>query len=793
MAQKSKFWIYALGHRPKNAVNNLLTTFYILLITKFGYGAAQLLEDTQYYYVGCYTERTDLPQESIFSKTPQSCIEICEHQTHKYAILSAEQCYCSDNLIAEERQDEQLCNKRCMANKSQYCGGAGVHSYYIIITARDASPNNLKVTNATENSLTITWQAVLSIKRTAPGMNAAQTLEVTNYLIKYEVMHTYSSLPFFPQHEFILQSTEQSFEITDLHPATDYNISVDAMCGELTCGSASVVGSTIVGTPSPTPRQPRILATTDETISIEIPPIKNDNGPVTRVLIIVERLDDLLSQPFDSDLLGTWQSAQKNGVPYYITGELDYQQTDQNRSRDFVVGDGKRYGAYSNPVLDNKKGHVHISLGIVSILNGNTKTLYTHSTHDQHQTSLDDFTYATFDSGRESIIALAVTCVIFGTCLVLSLMTYFYLRYKTCQSRGGLGNAHEMTMQVPIIERENNGFVVEDDLPTADNFKQQLDEIVTSLENTQRLHRNALRMNVNDIVAEGRYGEVITGKLISSSVPEVNYDCQLHVLSLDDLSSNDQAHLLKDFRNLSRLQRHEHILDFYGVSASADWFYIVFEYQAVSLKRRLIESRRAPNSAPAERISSLTEQLVLQWIYEITNAMEYLNSCKIVHKELCTHSVFVTADSKIKLSIFGPIPFASNRQKVDITRWLAPETLRHQHYSTKSDVWSFGCVAWECCTLGGTLYANIANSQQLLDAIKCGARPVQPDFVYQDLYQLLLNCWQLEPSERTTFDDIAYNVRQLMTSPKHALCFDRTPNNAIDTLPYYLPMLETLN
>lgn len=414
---------------------------------------------------------------------------------------------------------------------------------------------------------------------------------------------------------------------------------------------------------------------------------------------------------------------------------------------------------------------------------------------------MDNFSYSTFDAGSNSVLALVVTCSIFAICFIVSVIAYFYLRYKTCQLRAGdRDNSHEMTMQQPIIERENNGFVVEDDLPpTVENFKEQLNSLVDRLETSKRIPRNNLRLNVNDVIATGNYGDVITGKLMQNSLPESTADCQLNVLSLDELTSFDQAKLLQEFRNLIKLQQHPNILDFYGVSASTDWFYFVFEHQMVSLKRRLIESRRAPSSAPVQRITSLSEQLILQWIYEIASALEYLSKAKVIHKHLNSHCIYVTAEMKLKISVFGPSPNVQNQKRVDLTRWLAPEVLRYQHYSSKSDVWSFAIVAWECCSLGGTPYPQINSSNKVLDALKSGSRPAQPSFVYQDLYQMLLNCWTLEPSERTNFEDITFNVRQMMTSPRHALCFDvlpstRSANDAVvDALPFYMPLLEMEN
>lgn len=144
-------------------------------------------------------------------------------------------------------------------------------------------------------------------------------------------------------------------------------------------------------------------------------------------------------------------------------------------------------------------------------------------------------------------------------------------------------------------------------------------------------------------------------------------------------------------------------------------------------------------------------------------------------------------DDVVKLLFFGPTHLNEGEKVADISRWHSPEVLKSQfNYSTKSDVWSFGVLMWECCTLGATPYGNVVSSD-LLPRIRNGARPEQVPFIYDDLYQLFLNCWELDASERPSFDDINCYVKQLMTSVKHSLSFDNRDNIV---LPYHLPLLE---
>ena len=69
----------------------------------------------------------------------------------------------------------------------------------------------------------------------------------------------------------------------------------------------------------------------------------------------------------------------------------------------------------------------------------------------------------------------------------------------------------------------------------------------------------------------------------------------------------------------------------------------------------------------------------------------------------------------------------------------------------KSDVWSLGCVLWETVSLGATLYPGV-HAQDVMTRVMRGLRAPHPLGASDVLFQLMLNCWMLDPYERPVND-----------------------------------------
>lgn len=147
--------------------------------------------------------------------------------------------------------------------------------------------------------------------------------------------------------------------------------------------------------------------------------------------------------------------------------------------------------------------------------------------------------------------------------------------------------------------------------------------------------------------------------------------------------------------------------------------------------------------------------------------MEYLASKRCVHRDLAARNVLVCENNVLKIADFG---LARNIQgdyyrkttdgRVPI-KWMAPESLSGQRYTSQSDVWSYGVVLWELMTLGRSPYPGI-NAHDLHPLLEGGYRMPAPYNCPPEVYQLMRQCWERKPDLRPTFSQLTLLLDRLL-------------------------------
>ncbi|KAG4077505.1 hypothetical protein HA402_002932 [Bradysia odoriphaga] len=559
----------------------------------------------QGFAIGCYEASNSNQSNHHRVRTVDECLDLCEKSFFEIAAISNVFCWCTESINAVELNDTE-CNIQCVGNAKQICGGPSSESYYQTGVEVAGPATNVRQVERSQTSITIKWD------------EPQQKKFLRNYIVRVNPIKTFakSLLP----GQWTVPKENKSSE----------------------GGVASVTIETEIGIPEPEPQQPTVLSRGDTSLVIEIKPQTNINGPISFYHVIVLYVDNGLVQQFDENLLTNFKQAQEDGTNYYITAELEY----QDSVRRFTIGDGRYYRGYQNIAL-TPDSHVHVSIGIVSIMGNLTTRRYASTSHEQHDVMI---TIREDENNGQSdlvIVTLVVACIIFGLLLVCSIIAYFYLRIRLNHRLRRLpSDHHELTLQGPIIEVENNGYIPDDYLKG--NFEQKLNDLLDRVPNAQKYPRNMLALDVNHIVGSGNYGDVIVGHLNRRR-------CQVHVVS-DDMEPLDQMQFLKDFAQIQQISSHPNVLGFLGICQTPDWLYVMFEEATITLKKRLIDARVTPNFDP-HRFSTLSEEFVLRLLAELSDAMDYLSMHQFVHRKLCSYNICLTSQDEIKISAFGATPF----------------------------------------------------------------------------------------------------------------------------------------
>ncbi|XP_078380217.1 uncharacterized protein LOC144663159 [Oculina patagonica] len=237
----------------------------------------------------------------------------------------------------------------------------------------------------------------------------------------------------------------------------------------------------------------------------------------------------------------------------------------------------------------------------------------------------------------------------------------------------------------------------------------------------------------------------------------------------------DKKDLLSELELLKILKPHPHVIKLIGCVTESEPLLVLIEYIPYGDLLGYLRKSRGLNDTyfndpDVKPQTNLTSQQLIKFAWQIADGMSYLCSNKIIHRDLAARNVLVGEGEKCKVTDFG---MARNVYQDDIytkesrgrlpVKWTAYEGLLYGIYTTQSDVWSFGVVLYEIFTVGGSPYPGI-NGREIPNKLQKGYRMPKPKHVDDQLYQIMLQCWQENPNDRPTFSKLKDTITRMAQS-----------------------------
>lgn len=148
----------------------------------------------------------------------------------------------------------------------------------------------------------------------------------------------------------------------------------------------------------------------------------------------------------------------------------------------------------------------------------------------------------------------------------------------------------------------------------------------------------------------------------------------------------------------------------------------------------------------------------------IVNGMMYLNEKGIVLRDLKPANIGFDEQGKVVLFDFGmarKVAECDSDEMCGSPRYMAPEVMAHKGYSHKTDVYSFGVILYEICSLSlayndlGKYDNSLAEFNRLVIG---GMRPNLNKIACPRTKKLIEDCWNGDPTQRPSFDEINQQI-----------------------------------
>ena len=256
-------------------------------------------------------------------------------------------------------------------------------------------------------------------------------------------------------------------------------------------------------------------------------------------------------------------------------------------------------------------------------------------------------------------------------------------------------------------------------------------------------------------VASGAQGVVYRGEYMGDAVA-------LKKISLASLTATKRQQMVSQFAEelsiMMRLRSPRTVAVLGVVTTDESFLGLVMEFMPGGSIRQRLDG------------AEVGAELKCLWASDVALGMQYLYSCGVQHRDLKCHNCLLTSDARAKVSDFGlsrcdalktsttTLTTKSGDGLAGTPAFMAPELLKDNVFTEKSDVYSYAMVLWELFD-GGVPWAGHKPLQISFKVVFEHARPPVPPAMPGPLATVMRRAWANDAATRPTFTDIVRHVR----------------------------------
>lgn len=230
---------------------------------------------------------------------------------------------------------------------------------------------------------------------------------------------------------------------------------------------------------------------------------------------------------------------------------------------------------------------------------------------------------------------------------------------------------------------------------------------------------------------------------------------------------------------------HENIIKLHGtkkgcirdsINSTDEPFFLVLDYLSETLVDKLEQWKREDNAIYKlkSRVFGQNDKLVSRIesaALGVAKGMMYLHDHQVIFRDLKPDNIGFDSDGTVKIFDFGVARDLEYVKKVGdclgftgTPRYMATEVVSGKKYGLPADVYSFGILLHQICTLKQP-YARLRD----IDAFRSnvvlgGSRPKLSLIKYPEIRALIEKCWDSDPKKRPSFAAIVLILESFVES-----------------------------